>query len=479
MSVPRHPPEEPVILALDQGTHASRALLINPRGEVLFSHKLRVGLTRHGPNEVEQDPNEILISLNHVIGEARNFAKIHRLCIRSAGLSTQRSTVVAWHKVSGQVLYPALSWQDTRARQYLDRLEDEEQEIKVRTGLQISPHYGASKLRWLVEQVPEVSQAAKDGNLHLGPLASFLLFHLLEQRPFIIDHGNAARTLLWNISTRDWDPYLLKCFAIVARWLPRPLPIRADFGRLSDGGIPVTAVNGDQAAALYGHGALHADTVMVNIGTGAFVMIDTGKRVMAHPRLLSSITDSAINKCSYALEGTVNGAGSALQWAEQTWGLDISLSPQGQKPPLFINTVGGLGSPWWQAGPSPHLHGSGTQGCRSKPAECIAAILESTAFLIFANLQQILHHGFIIRQLSVSGGLSRYDMLCQALADLSTLPVIRSRQREATARGIAWQAGNQAKAFPAMSGQRFEPQLNPTLKRRYRRFIAILGESSG
>ncbi|MEN8129836.1 MAG: FGGY-family carbohydrate kinase, partial [Pseudomonadota bacterium] len=212
-------------------------------------------------------------------------------------------------------------------------------------------------------------------------------------------------------------------------------------------------------------------------GTGAFVMIDTGKRVVAHPRLLSGIIDSAINVCSYALEGTVNGAGSALQWAEQTWGLEISQPPRGQNPPLFINTVGGLGSPWWQAGPPPRLHGSGPQGCRSKPAQCTAAILESIAFLIFANLQQIIRHGFTIRQLSISGGLSRYDMLCQGLADLSALPVIRSRQSEATARGIAWQAGNQAKAFPTASGQRFEPQLNPALKRRYRRFITIIDES--
>lgn len=475
--MPRHHSKELAILALDQGTHASRALLFDNRGEVLCTYKIPVGLQHISPHRVEQDPHEILDSVTQVLQQAREYAQTRGLRIKTAGLCTQRSTVVAWNNKSGEALYPALSWQDTRGRRYLNRLRGDRDEIKSCTGLQISAHYGASKLRWLVENVPEVAQAAEHGKLCIGPLASFLLFHLLEGRRCVIDHGNAARTLLWNIWDCDWDLHLLENFAIDVLWLPQSLPIRADYGRLLDSKIPVSAVNGDQAAALFGHGALQPDTAVVNVGTGAFIMINTGSRAVIHPRLLNGITDSMGTKRQYALEGTVNGAGAALQWVKHSWGLDLSHhseTSESNDPPLFINTVGGLGSPWWKTGMTPEMLGLSPEDCVNAPARCLAAILESIVFMICANLQQILSKGISVRKLSIGGGLSRYDLLCQNLADLSALPVIRSDQSENTARGIAWLAANEPDTFPSISGDRFNPQPNTSLEKRYLRYVTLI-----
>ncbi len=232
MSTPSRP--KTAILAIDQGTHASRALLFSSDGHALFKHRCKIGLTRVGPHRVEQDPEEIISSLREVIRLARGYAARHRLEIRRAGISTQRSTTVAWDKTNGKALYPALSWQDTRARAYLTGLEDSVDEIKTLTGLQISAHYGASKLRWLLENVPEVTTAAKSDRLCLGPLSSFILHRLIEKHPLVVDHGNASRTLLWNIRTCQWYPQLLEYFHISSEWLPSSRPIRSELGNHSD-----------------------------------------------------------------------------------------------------------------------------------------------------------------------------------------------------------------------------------------------------
>ena len=317
MSTPSRP--KSAILAIDQGTHASRALLFSGEGRVLFVHHCKIGMTRRGPHRVEQDPEEIISSLQEVIREARGYASTHKLDIRRAGISTQRSTVLAWDKKSGEFLYPALSWQDTRGHHYLDDIRGKADEIKLLTGLQISAHYGASKLRWLLENVPDISAAAASGRLCLGPLSSFILYKLVEKHPFVVDHGNASRTLLWNIRACQWEPRLLEFFRISPEWLPKVCPIRSDYGCLEGTNIHVCAVNGDQPSALFGQGPVPPQGAMINLGSGAFILFDTETRVITHPRLLSTVSDSDHRSCRYCLEGTVNGAGTSLQWAEKTW----------------------------------------------------------------------------------------------------------------------------------------------------------------
>ena len=459
------------ILALDQGTHASRATVYSTQGEILYRCKRKVGLTRHGQHIVEQDANEILASVQAVMHDAQHFATTHDVELLSAGLATQRSTVVAWNLTNGQPLHRALSWQDTRAHARLAGLKECAELVKTRTGLRLSAHASASKLKWLLEQQVIIAHTADADDLALGPISSFLLFHLLHTRPFIVDHSNAARTMLFNISKLDWDPHLLNTFGITPRRLPRTVPVRHAFGTLNHIGVPLTAVNGDQAAALYANGPVDPECAAVNMGTGAFVMIDTGLSPVMHPRLLSGITDSNRKACRYALEGTVNGAGAALEWAKTNWGIDVPQDttwPGVKDPPIFINTVGGLGSPWWRAGASPTLHGGTPEQCTQESERCLTAVFESIVFEIFANLEQMIGAGMTFQKLRIGGGLSRYDYMCQALADLSAMPVDRSTEPEITSRGIAWQAAqHHVERFTPVKTQCFQPHYNVGFRRRY------------
>lgn len=471
---------EGTTLVLDQGTQTSRALLFDPRGRLLHVSKRRIGLIRRSPLEVEQDPQAILDSLREVLDEALAFAQRRHLEVTQAGLATQRSTVVAWDRDTGTALGPALSWQDTRTAPELKRWSRHAQQIQARTGLRLSPHYGASKLHWMVHHVRAVRRAAAHGTLAMGPLAAFLLSHLIEGRPLVVDHGNAGRTLLWNIHRQAWDEALLELFEIEAHWLPQGLPIRHPYGRILGTDIPLTAVHGDQGAAFHGYGDLQADTVVVNIGTGAFVLAQTGTRPIHHPPLLSGIVDSDDQQCRYGLEGTVNGAGSALAWAREAWGLGgASGWSRTQDPPLFLNTVGGLGSPWWRAGAQPELHTQAGADCRQHPAPCLAAVMESIVFMIYANLQQLDEAGLAPHQLVVGGGLSRDRELCQRIADLSGLVVLRVDQAEITGRGMAHLAMGLGAGLEPAAIQRFDPRPDQALRRRYLAFVDLIERYTG
>lgn len=462
-------------LVLDQGTQASRALLFDPGGRLMHMGRRAIGLLRRTPLEVEQDPLAIIDSLRQVLDEAQAFAQREGLATTRAGLATQRSTVVAWDRATGEPLGPALSWQDTRTAPELDRWSRHAPLIQARTGLRLSPHYGASKLRWMLDHVPAVQRAAALGTLAMGPLAAFVLWHLLEGHPLVVDHANAARTLLWDIHRQSWDPELLAAFGIEACWLPQTLPIRHSYGRIRGTGIALTAVHGDQGAALHGFGPVQGDTAVVNIGSGAFVLAQTGEHPRHHPPLLCGIVDSDHRGGRYALEGTINGAGSALVWARQAWGLSSDPGwSQIQDPPLFLNTVGGLGSPWWRAAGEPRLHPRPGTDCRHDRPACLAAVMESIVFMIGANIERLVEAGLAPRRLMVGGGVSRDGELCRRIADLSGLPVLRMDQTEITARGMVHLAMGPGAGLERAPTQRFDPTADPHLCGRYRAFLDLI-----
>ncbi|MGH8625520.1 MAG: FGGY family carbohydrate kinase, partial [Gammaproteobacteria bacterium] len=225
-------------LVIDQGTHASRAIVFDRSGHLLFSRFQSIALHRFSDGRVEQDPGEILGSVRHVVSEVLEEAKRRGVTIKKAGLATQRSTVVAWDRGTGAPLCQALSWQDTRNKQQLAQLRDRAEQVQEWTGLRLSPHYGASKLAWLLEHEPAVRTAAAQNALLLGPLAAFLLHHLLAEKPAVVDVANAARTLLLNIQSCDWDERLTALFGISSRLLPQCRPIRHDYGLLANTEIP-------------------------------------------------------------------------------------------------------------------------------------------------------------------------------------------------------------------------------------------------
>ncbi len=463
-------------LAVDQGTHATRALVFDGQGRAIAAAHRAVALQDRGDGRVEQDATEILDSLCTVVRTVLAEPAVEAGALRAAGLATQRSSVVAWHRVSGAALGPVLSWQDRRNAPLIDALAAQASRVTQKTGLRLSPHYGASKLRWLQEHLPAVAQAQAGGELLLGPLVSWLLFHWLQGRPALVDHANAARTLLWNLRTRDWDPDLLQLFGVARDLLPDCRPVCADYGITAPGRIPLRAVNGDQTAALYALGQPAANSLTVNLGTGAFVLLPVARLDNVPDGLLAGIARSDAQRADYYLEGTVNGAGAALDWAAAHLAVtDVAAQlPQWlatvHEPPLFLNTVAGLGAPWWQAGPEPQFVGT-----PRSVAEAMAGVAESILFLLQANIERLQEHTGTIHDIRLSGGLARLDSLCQKLADLSGLVVQRPAQVEATARGIAWLAAGGPPGWErAGPVARFEPQHDPALRARYRRFITLL-----
>ena len=467
-----------LILAIDQGTHSTRAIVFDMHGRVASSAQQSVSLQRHSRTEIEQSPVEILQSMQAVIKSVLDAPAVNGQHIVCAGLATQRSSVVAWDRRSGRPLSPVIGWQDRRTADRLHDLEDKSRNIQQLTGLQLSPHYGAAKLQWLLENNTAVAAALETDTLVMGPLASYLLHHLTDRIDELVDDANASRTLLWNLKQRNWDNRLLGYFNIPPRVLPECKPICYDYGAVRGSAIPVRAVNGDQTAALYAHGMPSGNTVTVNIGTGAFVLLPTDDPLTRPDGLLAGISHSDAQTGNYYIEGTVNAAAAALEWAAGSFTLsDVEQQLPGwletiKAPTLFINTIGGLGSPWWQEGPAAHFLDAGASG-----PEAMVAVIESVIFLLQANITLLQSVNPAVDKIQVSGGLSSLDGLCQKLANLSGLAVHRPVQVEATARGIAWQAAGGTADWPAIGdGDTFTPTADPGIYERYDRFMKILNK---
>lgn len=462
---------KPLILAIDQGTHASKALLFNMEGQLIKSSVREIGLFRGANGVVEQDAEEIVASVAEAVEEV--LFSVHEE-VQCAGLAVQRSTVVAWDIHGKNALAPAISWQDVRTRRNLKKYESNSELIRKKTGLRLSPHYGASKLAWLLSNSPSAASAFKNKSLAFGPLESWLIFRLLEKNPLIVNHCCAARTLLWNLTAQDWDPWLLDLFEIPKHCLPMCVPVRRNHGILKGSGIPLTASNGDQNAALFRCGYPDAKTAYVNLGTGAFVLAlaenQTGEPPKAHPKLLTGPIDGALEKTRFALEGTVNGAGSAISWLQEKAYAETT-GPT-ENIPIFINTVGGLGSPWWVSGVEPFF----VEDKNCAPGDRLASVEESIAFMLKANLDEMTKTGIHFDKIQATGGLSQANRLCQTLSDLSELPVLRSSQPEATARGIAWLASGTEKPWKETTTKTFHPTKNTQLRMRFSKFIETVKE---
>lgn len=472
------PPESgaPLYLALDQGGHASRALVFDAHGRTMARSLRDVEVFHPRAEWVEQDPEEIVLSLQEVVGEVLHDLGDQAARIAAAGLATQRSSIVCWDRISGAPLSPVLSWQDRRAHDWLQRFQPHADSIHKTTGLMLSAHYGVSKLRWCLEHLPRVAQAAGDHRLVCGPLASFLIFRLTETRTLAADPANAARTLLLNLRTLDWDDGLLHLFDIARPLLPVCVPTRHDFGRLAIApSIPLSVVTGDQSAALFAYGAPNYSSAYLNMGTGAFVQRASGHYPGFEPRLLTGVVLHDDDETTYVLEGTVNGAGAALSWVAELLGLeDLEQAlpawlADETEPPLFLNGIAGLGAPYWVA----DFESRFSQP--AEPAHQVVAVAESIVFLLQANIDLFQKLASPLEQMIVSGGLTAVDGLCQRLSDLSGLPVYRPVEREATARGTAWLLAGKPRDWPeAEFGVWFKPRENPALHARYQRWRAAM-----
>jgi glycerol kinase len=458
-------------LAIDQGGHSTRALAFDGRGALVAAAKERCAVSQPRPHWVEQGSDQVLGSVERALSRLMHMLGEQRYAIAAAGLATQRSSIACWDRIDGAALSPVISWQDTRAREWLERFVGQAPEIERITGLHVSAHYGASKLRWCLDNIAAVQAAHRDGRLAWGPLASLLLFRLLHEHPLAVDPANASRTLLWNLDSRDWDDTLLALFDLPRKPLPKCRPSTWLFGTLRYEGsqTPLTLVSGDQSAALFAFGEPRLDSAYVNVGTGAFVQRLFRQQPKKVGHYLASIVLQHGEELTYALEGTVNGAASALRWFEREYGLaDVEAAlPQWLArtgtPPLFLNGVSGLGSPFWVADFAPRFIGNGERWQQA------VAIVESIVFLLQLNIDGMREFAAPPREIRISGGLAGLDGLCQRLADVSGVRVYRPAACEATARGTAFLAAGRPRSWrEPEGGRRFDPEVNGTLGARYR-----------
>jgi len=480
-------------LAIDQGTHSSRAILYDEAGELIANQVEPVELFYQKNRHVEQSPLDIVNSTHKVISRLLDcISTTIRQQITACGIACQRSTIVICDH-HAKPLSSAISWQDTRGKSYLKQLSLSATQVQDISGLPLSPHYAASKFLWLLDHHPPIQNVASD-EIYLAPLISFLLLHLSQSTSFVVDHSHAQRMQLMDIQQLDWSQTLVSAFQIPQACLPQCKPMCDDYGLLLNTNIPITAVCGDQNAALFGSGELNEETALINIGSGAFVLrkLPIFKK---SKNLLTGVaySSSTRKEVDYLREATINGAGNALSWFHQQWSSQEIEKWQQQlpiwldtinEPPLFINTVGGLGSPWWSNPIAPYFDDEidDNENIKAKSV----AIIESIVFLIQDNLHIMIKEHPLTR-LKLSGGLSQLDGLCQKLANLSELPVQRLVDKETTARGIAWLCSGENTAWPVTN--RISPQastaqeiefFNPVddagLQGRYLRFHSLIKE---
>ncbi|MDF2182203.1 FGGY family carbohydrate kinase [Neptuniibacter sp. CAU 1671] len=470
------------LLALDQGSQSTRAVLFDQRGRKLHQASVAIPLIRHDSQRVEQDGKTIIASLHDCLDQVLQQAGIRAERIAALGLTSQRSSVIAWQADTQQACSPVLSWQDIRCTHWIKQHQACAATVRDKTGLPFSPHYGASKIHWLLQNAGADEKLPV--NLRIGPVVSFYLSQLLQTPHALVDTASALRTQLVNLDTLDWDPELLEFFAIPRALLPDIVPVCHDFGRLAQSGIAVTAVNGDQPASLFAQGELPPRTAWVNLGTGGFIQYPC-RQQLSVAGLLTSLVHNDAESRLYAVEGTVNGAGAALLWAKDhlqlTEQIPELLERAEQSYPqtslIFINTVAGLGSPWWQPESNPcwlDLRGSRPETVPAMVA--LVAVCESILFMIFTNLKRMLDAGCDIATLHISGGLSNAPLFGQGLADLSGLPVRQFPDTEMTARGIAFLAAGCPDDWVRDDPQQFNPQPNPGLRQRYDLFRDFLNQ---
>jgi glycerol kinase len=474
---------EQLILALDVGTLSVRASAYDHAGHALAFADLPLALHQLSSSKIEQDPLEIRTAVSQVVEQVLNDSVVQQRGISCAGLACQRSSIVAWNRLTGEPLTPVFSWQDRRAAAYLEPLASKSVAIKKKSGLFLSPHYGASKLRWMLDNCSELERPLQQKELIFGPLAAYVIANLVEGHPCLVDHVNASRTQLMDLQKHEWSSELLRDFGIARELLPDCQPTQSFFGLIRGTEIPLTAVNGDQNAAIHGPGKLEDGTLIVNVGTGAFVLLSTNSQLMYHPSLLASIANSNADHVTYLLEGTVNGAGAAIKWAADQWGepdLTTHLAEwlsTVETPPVFINTIGGLGSPFWRSEQNPYFLVNGP--VENSLAEQSVAIVESILFLIAINLEAMNNTGQSVKRIRITGGLSALDGLCQRLANLTQRVVVRPDVRQATSQGIAWLAANLSQGWNDLRDgahvDYFLPKDGRSLKARYRQFCSELG----
>ncbi len=442
------------ILALDQGTTSSRALVFDYEGNVCSVAQKEIRQIFPQPGWVEHDGNEIWASQLGVAVEAIAGAGLDSADIAAIGITNQRETTLVWDRKTGRTICNAIVWQDRRTAGECDRLKAEglETVFRERTGLVLDPYFSGTKLAWILDNVPGARKRAEQGELAFGTVDSWLVWNLTGGERHLTEASNASRTLMYNIHRGEWDADLLKILRIPVALLPEIVPSSQVYGktaaRLLASRVPIAGIAGDQQAALFGQVCDQPGMVKNTYGTGCFMLMHTGEQIVASKRnLLSTVACRIGGRTEYALEGSVFVAGAAVQWLRDGLGIirssgeveALAASVPDNGGVYLVPAFTGLGAPHWD----PYARGALFGLTRGSNAGHLArAVLESIAFQTVDLLSAMKDDaGIEIKELRVDGGATANDLLMQFQADLLGVPVVRPKVRETTALGAAFLAG--------------------------------------
>jgi glycerol kinase len=441
------------ILALDQGTTSSRAIIFNRDGLPVSSAQKEFTQFYPRPGWVEHDPAEIWSTQAGVAMEAITKAGINSTEIASIGITNQRETTVVWERSTGKPVYNAIVWQDRRTSDFCDKLKKEglSQTIQSKTGLIIDAYFSATKIRWILENVKDARRRAENGELAFGTIDSWLVWNLTGGKMHVTDVTNASRTMLFNIHSLEWDDELLKIFNIPLKMLPEVKSSSEVYGETAgifSSSIPIAGIAGDQQAALFGQMCIEPGMVKNTYGTGCFMVMNIGpKPIESKSKLLTTIAWKIGKETNYALEGSIFIAGAVVQWLRDGLGIinksgdveDLALKVQDSGGIYFVPAFAGLGAPHWNQ----HARGTIVGITRGTTSSHIArAALDSIAYQTLDVLLAMQNDsGININQLRVDGGATVNNLLMQFQADLLQADVVKPKITETTALGAAYLAG--------------------------------------
>ena len=468
------------ILALDQGTTSSRAIVFDKDGAIRAVAQKE--FTQIFPNAgwVEHDPQEIWASQIGVAVEALGRAQVRPKDVAAIGITNQRETTIVWDRDTGEPVYNAIVWQDRRTADYCEKLKAQGagETIQAKTGLLIDAYFSASKIRWILDNVAGAKARADAGKLAFGTVDSWLVWKLTARGRHITDVSNASRTMLFNIHTLQWDDELLKLFGIPASMLPEVRSSSESYGTVSDSlgieSVPIAGIAGDQQAALFGQMCRQPGMSKNTYGTGCFLLQNIGTTpTRSKQQLVTTVAWQIAGRTEYALEGSVFIGGAVVQWIRDGLGLirtaaeiePLAASVSDNGGVYLVPAFAGLGAPHWD----PYARGTIVGITRGTSAGHLArAALESIAYQVADLLDAMsADAGIPLKELRVDGGASTNNVLMQFQADLLGVPVVRPAVTETTALGAAYLAGIAVgfwKSADEVSGQwkvdrRFEPAM--------------------
>lgn len=449
------------LLAIDQGTTNSRAIIFDPQGNLISQHEISLQQYYPQPGWVEQNPDEMFANTVECCRSVLKKANLSASSIAAVGISNQRETTIIWDRITGKPIYPAIVWQDRRTSELCKSLANIAQMVTSKTGLLLDPYFSATKIHWILNHVDGARERAERGELLFGTVDTFLLWKLTHGQSHATDATNASRTMIYNIHEQKWDKELLKEFDIPENILPTVMDNTANFGDIHESilghTLPITGMAGDQQAATIGQACFQTGMVKATYGTGCFMVLNTGDKVMqSKNRLLSIITYRINNQVTYGLEGSIFSAGVTMKWLRDTLKIITQAAETETLARKITDTEGvylvpaftGLGAPYWD----PEARGALLGLTRNSGREHIArAALESVAYQTRDLLNAMTDDcEASLKALRVDGGMAANSWLLQFLSDMLGLEVQRPTCIETTALGVVYLAGLQVGMYQSL-----------------------------